>query len=227
LTAITGGAASAFKRSTTQIRLGYGLSDAIALDATLGQGKVRVGAADNDKGQVDSVVGVSWRVLDEFENPELPTLTLRAAAILKGSYDGARLAALGNAADGLELSVILGKQLGSAFAVWAQAGVQNRSGAVPDASFLDLGARVRVTSSLSATLGYGSKKYAGGLDIGGLGFSPARFQEVAAERSIVRVGLGYALSANQGLSLNLARVASGRNTVKDDSIVGLSYTVGF
>lgn len=95
LSAITGGGASKYRRSATQLRLGYGLSDAVSLDATLGYGKVRVGAADNSSGRLDSILGVNWRVLDEFERPGLPTLTLRGAAIIKGGYDGARLAALG------------------------------------------------------------------------------------------------------------------------------------
>ena len=97
LSAITGGGASKYRRAATQLRLGYGLSDAVSLDATLGYGKVRVGAADNSSGRLDSILGVNWRVLDEFERPGLPTLTLRGAAIIKGGYDGARLAALGNA----------------------------------------------------------------------------------------------------------------------------------
>lgn len=226
-TAITGGAASKYRRSTTTLRLGYGLSDAISLDATLGAGRVRVGAADNDSGPSDSVLGVSWRVLDEFEQPGVPTLTLRAAAILNGSYDGARLAALGNDQNGFEVAVLLGKQITPALAVWAGLGRQNRSGAVPSATYYDLGARYRFAPQWSASLGYSSKEYSGDLDIGGAGFSPARFQEVRAERGLVKLGLGYAFAGNQGVALNFARVTSGRNTVKDDQIIGASYTVAF
>ena len=226
-TAITGGAASKYRRSTTTVRLGYGLSDAISLDATLGAGHVKVGAADNDSGQIDSVLGVSWRVLDEFEQPGVPTLTLRAAAILNGSYDGARLAALGNDQNGVEVAVLLGKQITPALAVWVGLGLQNRSGAVPSATYYDLGARYRLAPQWSASLGYSSKAYSGDLDIGGTGFSPDRFQEVRAERGIVKLGLGYGFAGNQGVALSFARVVSGRNTVKDDQIIGASYTVAF
>jgi hypothetical protein len=227
LSAITGGAASTYRRSTTQVRLGYGLADSVALDATLGAARVKVGAADSDSGQTDSVLGVSWRVLDEFASPGLPTLTLRGAAIVKGNYDGARLAAIGNDANGFELSLLVGKEFGSVFALWAQAGVQERSGAVPRAYFADLGARVSLGAGLGLSLGYGGKEYQGDLDIGGPGFTPARFQEVRAERRLARLGLSYALAGNQGLALNLARAVSGRNTVKDDSIASLAYTIGF
>jgi hypothetical protein len=227
ISGITGGAASKFKRSTTQVRLGYGISDSLAVDATLGYGKVDVGAADEDKGQTDSVIGLSWRALDEYERPGLPTLTLRGAAIIKGSYDGARLAALGNDANGFELSVLVGKDITRSIALWGQLGVQNRSGAVPNATFVDLGARWRFAPGWNASVGYGEKRYGGDLDIGGPGFTPARFQEVRAERSLVRLGVGFGFAGNQGIALNLAKALDGRNAVKDDSVVSLSYAIGF
>jgi hypothetical protein len=227
LATITGGAASKYKRATTQLRFGYGLSDAIALDATIGHGKVRVGAADRSSGGTDSVIGLSWRVLDEYERPSLPTLTLRGAAILKGSYDGARLAALGNDENGIELSLLLGKEVIPGLALWGEVGVQNRTGAVPNATVIEVGARYRFAPGWSASVGYSDKKYSGDLDIGGPGFSPARFQEVRAERGVAKLGIGYGFAGNQGVALNFAKAVNGRNTVKDDQIVGLSYSFAF
>ena len=227
LATITGGAASKYKRASTQVRFGYGLSDAIAIDATIGYGKVRVGAADRSSGSTDSVVGLSWRVLDEYERPGLPTLTLRGAAILKGSYDGARLAALGNDENGVDVSLLVGKEVISGLALWAELGVQDRSGGVPNARYVEVGARYRFAPGWSASAGYSDKKYGGNLDIGGPGFSPARFQEVRAERGVAKLGVGYGFAGNQGVALNLARAVSGRNTVKDDQIVGVAYTLGF
>lgn len=227
LSTITGGGASKYKRATTQLRFGYGLSDALALDATIGYGKVRVGGADRSSGSTDSVIGISWRALDEYERPGLPTLTLRGAAILKGSYDGARLAAIGNDENGVDLSLLVGKEVISGLALWAELGVQDRSGAVPNAKYIELGARYRFAPGWSASAGYSDKQYGGNLDIGGAGFSPARFQEVRAERGVAKLGVGYAFAGNQGVALNLAKTVSGRNTVKDDQIVGIAYTIGF
>ena len=227
LSAITGGAASKYRRSTTSLRLAYGLSDAVSLDAALAYGRVKVGAADKDSGLADSIVGINWRALDEFEQPGLPTVTLRGAAILKGNYDGARLAALGNDQNGFEVAVILGKQITPALALWAELGVQDRSASVPNAVFYELGARYRFAPAWSASVGYSDKKYGGDLDIGGPGFTPARFQEVRAERGVAKLGVSFAFAANQGVALNFARVVSGRNTVNDDQVVGVSYTLGF
>ena len=227
LSAITGGAASKYKRATTQVRFGYGISDSLAIDATLGYSKVRVGAADNDKGVTDSVLGLSWRALDEYERPGLPTVTLRGAGLFKGDYDGGRLAAIGNDQNGFELSVLVGKEVIRGLALWAELGVQDRSGGVPNAKFIEIGARYRFAPGWSANIGYSDKKYGGDLDIGGPGFSPARFQEVRAERGVAKLGVGYAFAGNQGVALNLAKTQSGRNTVKDEQIVGLSYTFAF
>lgn len=224
---ITGGAASKFTRSSTQLRLGYGISDALAADVTVGRGRVKAGAADSDSGPTDSIIGLNWRVLDEFERPGLPTLTLRVAAILKGSYQGDRLAALGNAANGSDLSVLLGQQITSSFALWGEVGVQNRSNSVPNNTYYGLNGRLNVAPGWSLSLGASRSQYGGSLDIGGPGFTPALFQQVKAERTLLKGGIGWAFAGNQGLSLNLAKVTSGRNTVKDDAIVGLSYTVAF
>lgn len=227
ITAVTGGAASKFTTSTTRVRLGYGLSDSVAVDASLGYGKVKAGAADSDSGLADSIIGLNWRVVDEFERPGLPTLTLHGAAIIKGSYEGDRLAALGNAANGFEFGVLLGKQLTSSFALWGEAGVQNRSDNVPNATYYGLSGRLNVAPKWSLNAGVSRNQYSGNLDIGGPGFSPARFQQVKAERTLVKAGVGWSFARNQGLGLSLATVTSGRNTVKDRSIVSLSYTYAY
>ena len=227
LTAITGGAASKYQRSSTTLRVDYGFSDALALDATIGRAKVKVGAADNDSGSTDTTLGLRWRVLDEYENPSVPTLTLRAGAIFKGGYEGARLASIGKGTNGFEVAVVLGKQLTPAVAVWGELGVQDRSGNVPNANFFELGTRLRFAPQWNASVGYGNKKFGGNLEIGGPGFSPARFQEVREERSVLKLGVGYAFAANQGVALNLAKATAGRNTVKDNQVIGLSYAFAF
>lgn len=227
ISAITSGGASSYKRSTTALRADYGLSDSVALDASIGQARIRVGAADNDDGPTDSVFGLRWRVLDEFEDPSLPTLTLRAAAIVKGSYNGARLAAVGKGGSGFEAAVVLGKMIGRDVSVWGELGVQDRDHGVPSATFIDVGARWRFTRGWSASLGWSQRKFGGSLDIGGAGFSPARFQQVREERSVVKFGVAWAVAGNQTLALNAAKTTSGRNTVKDDRALGLAYTFAF
>jgi hypothetical protein len=227
ISGITSGAAQKYKRQTYSLKLGYGLTDSIALDASLGRGKATVGNADQSSGRTDSTLGVSWRVLDEYQSRSLPTLTLRAAAIINGSYEGARLAAIGKDASGYELAAIVGRQFGNSFRVWGGLAFEDRGNGVPNATSFDLNGAYSITPSLSLSVGYTNKKFSGNLDIGGPGFSPAAFQRVKEERETGRLGVSYAIASSQSVSLNLGKVFSGRNTVKDDSILGLGYSVGF
>ncbi len=227
ISGITNGGAKRYSRTAYGLSAGYGLTDAVSLDASIGEGSVKVGAADKSSGQTDTVLGANWRVLDEYESRGLPTVTLRAVAIISGNSDGGRLGALGKSANGYGLSVLVGKQLGSAFRVWGGLGLEDRSKGVPNAVFIDLNGAYSVTPQIALSVGYTSKKFGGKLDIGGPGFSPALFQNVREERETARMGVSYAIAGNQSISLNLGKVISGRNTVKDNLVAGLGYSYGF
>ncbi len=225
-TDITGGAADSFDRNDTAVILSYGISDNLALDAIIGYGEVEAGAADNDSGFTDSSIGVSWRLLDEFATANnIPTLTLHGAAIIKGNYEGDRLAALGKAEHGLQVSAIIGKQFHPQWSASAELGYEYRQGNVPEASFYNVTANFSPTSALGISVGYSNKAYGGDLDIGGPGFSPDRFQEVNEERELVKVNVGYAFAPNQGVAFTYGTLADGRNTVADDDIIAVTYTL--
>ena len=227
ISGITGGAAQRYNRTSYGLNFGYGLTDSVSLDASIGGSSVEVGAADNSSGQTDSVLGANWRVLDEYESRGLPTVTLRTVAILSGTSDGARLGALSKSAGGYGLSVLVGKQIGSAARIWGGLGLENRCNGVPNAVSVDLNGSYSVTPQLALSVGYTNKKYGGDLDIGGPGFSPALFQNVREERETVRLGVSYAIAGNQSIALNVGKLVSGRNTVNEDLIVGLGYSFGF
>jgi hypothetical protein len=224
---ITSGAASKYTRDSFGLRLAYGVSDSVSVDATFGHGKAKVGAADRSSGLTDSTLGVNWRVLDEYTNRSAPTVTLRLAGIINGNYDGARLAAIGKDASGYQLSVIVGRQVTPQLSLWGSAGFEDRSRGVPNATFFDLNASYAVIPALSISAGYTSKRYGGDLNIAGPGFSPDRFQQVNEKRDTVRLGASYSFAANQSLALSFGKLVSGRNTVKDDRIIALGYTIGF
>jgi hypothetical protein len=224
---ITGGAATKYTRDSFGLSLAYGINDSVSIDGAFGHSRARVGAADRSSGLSDSTIGVNWRIVDEYTRRGAPTVTLRLAGIIAGDYDGARLAAIGKDANGYQLGVIVGKQITPAFSLWAGAGLEDRSRGVPNATYFDINAAYAVARGLSVSAGYTAKRYRGDLNIAGPGFSPARFQQVREQRDTVRLGLSYAFAANQSVNLSLGKLVSGRNTVKDDSIVGIGYTLGF
>ena len=150
ITAITGGGAQRYKRETTSLKLSYGFVDSVSADATVAYAQTRIGAADNSSGIADSVVGVNWRVLDEFEQRKLPTVTLRFSAIINGNYDGARLAALGKDANGYGAAILVGRQF-SALSVWGGLGFEKRENGVPNARYTDVNAAYAISKlTLSA-----------------------------------------------------------------------------
>jgi hypothetical protein len=226
LSGITSGGASNYKRQNLGVNIAYGITDAFSIDAAIARSKVKVGAADNASGWADSKLAANFRVLDEYESRSAPTITLRGAAIFNGGYDGAKLAAIGKDASGFEFSVLVGRQFNDAFKVWGGIGFEKRTD-IPRARFFDINAAYTVLPGLSLSAGFTNKAYGGGLDIGGAGFSPARFQEVKEERSTLRLGAAYAIARNQSVAINFGKAIKGRNTVKDDRIIGLGYTVGF
>ncbi len=227
ISAITGGAASKFKRDSLGLKVAYGVADMVSVDASFGHSKVKAGAADSSSGLTDTVLGLNVRVLDEYANRSAPTVTLRLAGIINGNYEGARLAALGKDASGYELSLLLGKEITPQFRLWGGVSYEDRSRGVPSATAFDINAGYAVTQALSLSVGYTSKKYGGSLNIAGPGFSPAAFQRVNEQRDTVRLGASYAIAGNQSVALSFATVTGGRNTVKDDRILGLGYTFGF
>lgn len=214
---------------TGSIQVSYGISDSLSLDASVNYTEVDAGSDDgaSEKGLGDGAIGLQWRIADEYIYPELPTISLRAAALIAGDYPTNTISSLGKGADGFELSAIVGKQITPKFSVWGEVGHQNRDNSVPDSFFYNVNAAVGFTSTLSGSIGFSRKTYSGDLDIGGVGFAPERFPEVNEERSLVKVGLNYAFASNQGLSLNLAKVTDGKNTVNDDLIVSVAYSFGF
>jgi hypothetical protein len=224
---ITNGGASKYKRSTFGVNFNYGLSDSLSIDGTVARGNVKVGSTDNSSGLVDTIIGLNWRVLDEYETRKAPTITLRLTAIINGNYDGAKLAALGKDASGIGLSAVIGRQFTSSLRAWGGIGYENRNNGVPDAFSADVNIGYRVIPKLDLTAGYASKQYDGKLDIGGTGFTPAAFQQVKEQRQVAKLGASFAIASNQTIGLGFARVVGGRNTVKDDRIVSVNYSFGF
>lgn len=223
---ITGGVSDEYIVDTTSVQLNYGISDSLSLDAVMSYAEVDAGATDSSNGLADSVIGIQWRVTDEYFNLGLPSIALRAAAIISGDYESNRFAAIGKAANGVELAVIAGKQLSPIFSMWGEVGYQNRDSSVPDATYFNVNAGISFTSTLSGSVGFSRKKYGGDLDISDPEFT-GEFAETREERYVIKLGLNYAFAENQGLSFNLGKSTAGRNGVKDDRILSVAYSYGF
>lgn len=209
----------------------YGLTDSLALDGSLTYTSSRFGVAagastGNESALSDSTVGIKWRLVDEFDTLGAPTVSLRAGAIIKGNYATGKIDAINDGASGVEVSAIIGKYLTPAFSISAELGYRQRGNTVPKDTFGSIDVNYGFNSVVSASLGFSSVRANGNLDIGGPGFSPARFQEVKEERDLVHAGVNFNLLPGTSLSFNYGKVTAGRNTIKAE-VIGVAVTQAF
>ena len=203
------------KIKTTTLAAQYAIADGFAVDAKLPFAQ-RSSGLGSDSGTGDARVGVTWRFVDEFEKRSLPTVAVRAGAIIAGNYQTFRPDSIGDGASGYEVSLLVGRYLTPSFGVRGEVGIRDRNRGVPNQTFLSVGADLRITPSLSGSVGFSSIRNSGNLDIGGPGFTPLRFQQVAEKRNFINAGLSYSVTERISINGNIGKVTSGRNTSKND-----------
>ena len=214
------------EQNTTWVELKYGLSESLALDVRGGYSEVETDNGMDSDGMTDTTVGVTWRVLDEHVSESFaPSIAVRAAGIIAGDYDTGMPEAIGDGGDGFEASIIVGKIFDGTFALSGEAGRRERKDGVPGETFVNASAYVLAIPKLTLVARYHKTMSDGDLDIGGPGFSPARFPET--DEDIDRISLGGSFNVTERLSLGLNWFSTldGRNTGDFDSISGtVTYT---
>ncbi len=208
-------------QNTYTIDYSYGLSDRLALDVRVGYTKsdfITVpGLAPNGglSGGQDSRIGVRYNFVGTED--ELPTLTIGLAALIAGNYDVGALPAVGDGESGFEIAALIGHAFDSGFLL--SGGITRRQFSdVPDETIFNLGAGLSLGDAASLGLFYQDVSSNGNLDIGGPGFSPARFPEVDEEFSLWGIGGSFSVSDTLSFGLDYGRKFDGKNTAKSDFI---------
>ncbi len=219
------------KQDTFGLILNYGISDSLALDASIGSAKskfIKVPGLAPDgglSGLTDSRLGLRFRLQDDLADDPV-TLTFGAAAIIKGDYKTGSLPAIGDGANAIEISAAVGKAITSNFNVYGVIGYRDRKAPVPNETFFKVGANVNFTPQLFGGLEYQKVDARGGLDIGGPGFSPARFPEVQEDFTLTSVTLGYRFTKNFNAAIQYGDKQGQRNTALS-KVYGLSLGTSF
>jgi len=160
-------------QQTTALRLDYGLTPRLALDASIGYTQVDYkppGARFQRSGRDDSRLGLTYALM--AESSERPALTWRVGAIIKGGYDAPTSAPPinpGDGASGFETSLAAGKALSAGFALYGELGYRNRDSGVPDDLFGSVGL-AKQFGAWALNAGYRRSQGLSGGDIGGPGF---------------------------------------------------------
>lgn len=207
----------------------YGISPRLAADIKIGYAKsnflVDPGLAPQGglDGLNDVVVGLRYKLLDQIDGAPF-TITLGVAGIIDGGYTTGALPAIGDGGSGGQIGIAFGSNLGP-FTFSSHTGYRVRSNNIPNEIF---GASTVSISPVSGVSLYGGLSFVestGGIDIGGPGFTPARFPEVEEDYKIWSLGASAALSDTMSVNLGYGKKFEGRNTARSEFFrVGLGYS---
>lgn len=212
----------------------YGLSDSLALDASLGYSSTEFIGTPADgpspygaslDGLTDTNLGTRWRVLDELIDAPL-TVTLRAGGIIRGDYQVGALNAIGDGASGGEFSALIGRFFENGISLSSQIGYRTLEGQVPDNFFASLKGNYSINAKTSIGVNYQVQESLSGIDIGAPGFTFARFPGVKEDYQIVGGNLSYQLTPATSVTVVYAKVVDGRNTSYHD-LAGINLGFSF
>jgi len=201
---------------TAGLSLSYGLTDRVMLDLAASYSSsdflVDPGLAPQGglSGLNDARLGLRWAAWQQ--GPAV--LTFGLAAIIEGDYDTGAITAIGDGGSGFEAIASGGYAFDSGLALMAGFGYRTRGNDIPDEWFADVSAVYGFTDAISAYAGLQVVRLDGDLQIGGPGFSPARFPEVEEEYELGQVGLSFQLAEAWSLSVGGGAKFDGRNTAK-------------
>jgi len=214
---------------STRLFFDLGVWRDLAFDLSLGFTGTQSATIPGDIGLDDTLMGLRWRAVDEFEMEQrwVPTLSLRVGGIIAGTYDPDTFpAAAGVGGSGFEANVALGKLMPWGFVVSSDFGYRIRSNDVPDDWQTHVTLSKTFFERLSLEAGFTHKESIDGIDLGDPGFTPARSPELREIYSNIEVGISTIDSRSFQYGLFYAHTLGGRNTGKKN-IVGASVSIPF
>jgi hypothetical protein len=216
---------------TVLTTLEYGVFEDLALDATVGYTRTigtRPGAGLDD-GLADTQLGVRYRLLDEyrFDAEWVPSVALRAGAVIEGTYEENKPESPGDGASGVEGSLIVGKsfytEATGEFGFSGDVGVRAREGSVPEDFFFSSGVYKSFENGLLLSFALRHNQGMSGPDIGDPGFTFPKVKEIQGN---LEYGIGYTDDVGRHVGFFVAHTIYGRNT-GEKLIFGLSLSVPF
>jgi hypothetical protein len=216
-------------QASTRLYLDYGLWEDFAVDARIGWTGTFSQGASGTNGLDDTYLGLSWRVLDELgaDNRWVPTLTLRAAAIIAGTYDASTFpVAPGDGASGGEFELAIGKLAGRGFAASLVGGYRVRNNNVPDDWKIRVGLSQTLFDRLTLGLGFLQDTSISGLDVDDPGFGPGLAPQLREIYSNIEAWVGLVDSRGVNYDVGYAHTLAGRNVGKKH-IVSFLVTIPF
>lgn len=206
----------------------YGVTDKLAFDVSLGYAQsdfiVAPGLAPNGglDGFTDVTIGGRYKLLDQVDGAPV-TASIAVAAIIAGDYDTGALPAIGDGGSGGQVSGAVGWQNGP-FSINGSLGFRARGNDVPDETFGGVNASVGLGDRFSVYAGYGFVDSDGKLNVGGPGFSPARFPELEEDYKFWSVGGSAVITGATSINVSYGQKFDGKNTALSNfTRVGIGF----
>jgi hypothetical protein len=217
------------KQSTVALDASYGITDRLALDFRVGYAKsdFAVDPTLSPQGGLEDVndimVGARFKVLDEVNGGPF-TATISAAAIIETGYTTGAITAVGDGGSGGQVALNFGKQFGP-LSYSSSIGYRTRSNDIPDEVFGSSTLAVSFADRFSVYGGVSFVDSSEGLDVGGPGFTPARFPELEEDYKLWNVGAAVSFTENLSINAGYGKKFDGKNTAKSDFFrVGLGFS---
>jgi hypothetical protein len=203
---------------TLFIGVSYAINDRLTIDAQFGYGEsdFAVDPALSPRGGLSGITDSKIGLRYSLYSADGAAVTVRAAAILDGDYDTGAITAIGDGGNGLELALLAGKSFDSGFAITGEAGYRSRDNDVPDEWFGTVTGSYAFNDVFGGYLGYQLVRSDGDLNVGGPGFTPARFPEVDEDYDLAYGGLSFNFSDSWSAGIGYGTKLDGRNTAKSD-----------
>lgn len=234
---------------TMWVSYNYAVNDFMAVDVQTGYAasfvKGAVGPSGGEQGYdglFDSNISVTFRLLDELVSNG-PSVAVRVGGILAGGYDTGFINSLGDGANGLETSVIIGK-FGRVAGFSAELGYRYRGSTqvnpsaigpttsgvpidVPNELFTNLAVLVPAGDKVTFGVDYRIVNALSGLYLGGPGFSPSRFPALEEDIQVLSGRAIVQATDSFGFNFFAGQVVRGVNTAASTLIGGgVSFRFG-
>ncbi len=211
-------------QTTAWVGFAYGLADNMAIDARLGYSNFEFSPQQDESGTTDVLLGLTWRLRDEFIHDAGPSVALRMGVTRAGNYTAGKINSIGDGASGAEISLIVGKVITPKLSIAADAGYRYRDSGVDNELFSSVRGFYSVTNQLHTSVGYSVVRANGNLDINDPEFV-GNFTELAEDADIVELGVAYQFVRGYQVGFGYGQVVDGRNTgLNEIASISLSMT---
>jgi len=207
----------------------YGYDDVWQFDFRTGYARTDFETNPIDQEDIaDTSLGVTYQILNEFEADNgWPTISGRAGIIIGGDYDPNLIDAIGDAADGIDLSLLVGKSLDHGFAVSGDLTYSARNNDVADGiKYIGNVFYSTPVEGLGIQGAIAGIRTDSDIDIGGAGFGVDQFPQTDRDADFLIGGINYELSNGIGVGLSYRALLSGNN-IPDTDIVSAAFNYNF